>query len=462
MRRLIAPLLALGLLAAVPAAAAPGLVVAVDTSRSLTAAEVGTVAKLAGEALRQVPGAPPTALLSFDDLPRWVTQAGPPAATVAALGSLVPQGRTTQVHDALFVATRSLGEGGAVLLFTDGLDEDSATTIEDVARMCQIRGVRVIAVGAGRRVQHRSLRRLALLTEGDYLGTVGEVTPERLAGAARDALATTRTGPATAPGGTTAGQPASRGEVAVAERLGDRDAAAVQDGDTAGAAQPATESGGDEATGGGEASNDPTRRPWWLLALPLVAVAAVAPVAVWAMRRRKPRLDWCRRCGNELAAGEECRQCAEGELQIRLRQREMARLEDTAEFRIDTAVVEAQSTRPWNPDAVERTRVLTDQTVLLVREPGEAQRSYLLRNNGAFAVGRDPKANTLALRDAALSARHFMIVPEDGAYYVVDLDSTNGTFLNQRRVKASRLGNGDVVRAGQVDFEVRVYLSGVG
>ena len=106
--------------------------------------------------------------------------------------------------------------------------------------------------------------------------------------------------------------------------------------------------------------------------------------------------------------------------------------------------------------------MLTDQNVLLVREPGEVQRSYLLRADGAFAIGRDPKANTVALRDVALSARHFMVVPDEGAFYVVDVDSTNGTFLNQRRVRCARLASGDVIRAGQVDVEYRTYLSGVG
>src|SRR5690606_16726550 len=97
----------------------------------------------------------------------------------------------------------------------------------------------------------------------------------------------------------------------------------------------------------------------------------------------------------------------------------------------------------------------------VVREPGEAQRSFLLRGDAAFAIGRDPKANTLALRDAALSARHFMVVPEDGAFYAVDVDSTNGTYVNQRRVRAARLSSGDVIRAGQIDFEFRIYLSGL-
>jgi hypothetical protein len=443
------------------AAAAPGLVVAVDTSRSLRPAELAAVVELATQALREVPGAPPTALLAFDDVPRWVTTAGAPAATVAALGTLVPQGRSTQLNDALFTAARSLDSGGAVVLLTDGRDESSATTIEDVARLCELRGVRVLAVGIGQRVEERSLRRLALLTGGEYLGHASAVEPQRLAAAARAAL--------------TAAATSAIGPRPVVEERASRPAAApngapsatkAERGDRSGAVAPAaarsTPSEAGAAGGDTVASAGDTTTRWWLLALPLGLLAVAAPVAVWAARRPRSRTSWCRRCGSEIAAGAACAHCDEVALQQRLRDCNLVRLEDTAELRIDTRELEAAATKPWNPDAIERTRVLTDQNVLLIREPGEAQRSYLLRADGAFAIGRDPKANTVALRDLALSARHFMVVPEEGAFYVVDIDSTNGTYLNQRRVRCARLASGDVIRAGQVDVEYRTYLSGVG
>lgn len=475
MRRPVASLLAAGLLLAGPAVAAgAGLVVAVDTSRSLRPHELAAVAELARGALREVPGAPPTALLSFDDLPRWVTPAGPPAATVAALGSLTPQGQTTQLHDALFVAARSLEQGGAVLLLTDGLDESSATTIEDVARLCELHGVRIVAVGVGRQVQDRSLRRLALLTGGEYLGALAEVGPERLAGSARAALAA-----AVAPG--VARRPSGAG--------GPTGGAAAAPAPSTAAGGPAASEGAPAATAGGgattadpaaaaavapaaartrgtteaaSAATAPAGRRWWLLALPVAVLAVAAPVALWAARRPRSRTDWCRRCGSEIPAGTDCAHCSELELQQRLRERPAVRLEDTAEFRIDPEALAGAAARPFDPDAIERTRVLADQNVLIVREPGEAPRSYLLRGDGAFGIGRDPRANTLALRDLALSARHFLVVPEDGAFYVVDLESTNGTYLNQKRVRAARLASGDVIRAGQVDFELRTYLTGFG
>jgi len=162
-------------------------------------------------------------------------------------------------------------------------------------------------------------------------------------------------------------------------------------------------------------------------------------------------------------AGEDCPRCAAADaelaLQERLRNREMTRLEDTSELRLDA--VEELITGSIDLDAIEKTRVISDQSMLLIREPGESQRSFLLRSDGAFAVGRDPRTNTLTMRDPALSAHHFKVVPDNGYYYRVDLDSTNGTYVNRRRVRAAKLASGDIIQAGQVELEFRSFLGQV-
>ena len=65
--------------------------------------------------------------------------------------------------------------------------------------------------------------------------------------------------------------------------------------------------------------------------------------------------------------------------------------------------------------------------------------------------------NTLTVPDPALSSQHFKIVPKDDAYYFVDLESTNGSYINGRRVGAKRMRHSDVIRAGQVEFEYQNY-----
>jgi len=187
-------------------------------------------------------------------------------------------------------------------------------------------------------------------------------------------------------------------------------------------------------------------------------VAAAVPLYARARGKRATATETCRRCGETVPAGGDCPRCAaesaERALQERLKGRRVQRLEDTAELRLDAIVPPA----PAEGDAIEKTRVLTDQSALLVREPGVPERSYLLRPDGAFAIGRDPRDNTIVLHDLALSGHHLKLVNEEGAFFVVDLESTNGTFLNRRRVRAARLRSGDLIHAGQAELEFRTYL----
>jgi diguanylate cyclase (GGDEF)-like protein len=64
---------------------------------------------------------------------------------------------------------------------------------------------------------------------------------------------------------------------------------------------------------------------------------------------------------------------------------------------------------------------------------------------------------TIPLDDAALSRRHARIEPRDEGYVVVDLDSTNGTFVNHRRVRSRPLNDGDYLRCGRHLFR---FLAG--
>ena len=52
---------------------------------------------------------------------------------------------------------------------------------------------------------------------------------------------------------------------------------------------------------------------------------------------------------------------------------------------------------------------------------------------GAMVVGRDAEAG-IVLADASVSARHATIERRQGAWLVIDLGSTNGTFVDGRRV----------------------------
>jgi hypothetical protein len=59
---------------------------------------------------------------------------------------------------------------------------------------------------------------------------------------------------------------------------------------------------------------------------------------------------------------------------------------------------------------------------------------------------------TIPINDPSASRRHAQISVENGAVYLTDLNSTNGTKVNGRRVERQRLGHGDLITIGTTSF----------
>ena len=62
-------------------------------------------------------------------------------------------------------------------------------------------------------------------------------------------------------------------------------------------------------------------------------------------------------------------------------------------------------------------------------------------------IGRSEQCD-LMLPQQTVSRRHAQLFFREGRWIVVDLNSTNGTFLNERPVQRSELLPGDMVRLG--------------
>jgi predicted component of type VI protein secretion system len=66
---------------------------------------------------------------------------------------------------------------------------------------------------------------------------------------------------------------------------------------------------------------------------------------------------------------------------------------------------------------------------------------------GTFTIGRN-QDNHLVIDDPAVSNRHSQIVTVFDSAYVEDRGSTNGTFVNGKKIKTHTLHNGDVLTIG--------------
>jgi len=79
--------------------------------------------------------------------------------------------------------------------------------------------------------------------------------------------------------------------------------------------------------------------------------------------------------------------------------------------------------------------------------------TFRLRPGAVKTVGRAPRADFIV--DAALVSRlHCRLTAGSEKLEVEDLSSTNGTFVNGRRVQKGHLTDGDRLRVGRVELTV--------
>jgi hypothetical protein len=71
-------------------------------------------------------------------------------------------------------------------------------------------------------------------------------------------------------------------------------------------------------------------------------------------------------------------------------------------------------------------------------------------------LGRNPKADHAFPDDKLMSSLHFAVDHGEKGCRILDLQSSNGTFLNGARVQEAILVNGDEIRAGNTLFVVRM------
>lgn len=94
----------------------------------------------------------------------------------------------------------------------------------------------------------------------------------------------------------------------------------------------------------------------------------------------------------------------------------------------------------------------------LTWEDGDATKEMMVNSEG-ITIGRSAE-NNLVVQDLEASRFHSKILPENENLIVVDLDSTNGTFLNEDRVSGNReVHDGDRIRIGQIEFVVSLLPS---
>jgi pSer/pThr/pTyr-binding forkhead associated (FHA) protein len=131
--------------------------------------------------------------------------------------------------------------------------------------------------------------------------------------------------------------------------------------------------------------------------------------------------NYCQKCGGYLGGSEADREAT------------------TATYRVD----ETGEIQP-----VEIEDVVATGAALVIRAGGGRVGESFALAGERMSVGRRPEAD-IFLDDVTVSRDHAVIVRRGGEYFLDDLGSLNGTYVNRQRVDSRKLEDGDELQIGK-------------
>ena len=114
----------------------------------------------------------------------------------------------------------------------------------------------------------------------------------------------------------------------------------------------------------------------------------------------------------------------------------------------------AETTMTYTPDDGEDdpAEILEDIGVkgpaLVVRSGGGRAGETFHPEGERTTIGRSPDCE-IFLDDVTVSRKHAVLTQRDDGFFIEDLGSQNGTFLNRHRIESGQLNDGDELQIGK-------------
>ena len=97
---------------------------------------------------------------------------------------------------------------------------------------------------------------------------------------------------------------------------------------------------------------------------------------------------------------------------------------------------------------VTRERGGSRGAALVIRAGGGRVGESFPLNADRMTIGRRPDSD-IFLDDVTVSRDHALLVRRSGDYYLDDLGSLNGTYVNRHRIESNRIEDGDELQIGK-------------
>jgi hypothetical protein len=87
--------------------------------------------------------------------------------------------------------------------------------------------------------------------------------------------------------------------------------------------------------------------------------------------------------------------------------------------------------------------------LVVVESKQDEEWRYIRLRKGVNGIGRFGSRAQVELRDQEASSEHALLICTNAAARIIDLDSSNGLFVNDERIEIAALSPGDIVRIGR-------------
>jgi|GEM_PF-2795239 len=391
-----------------------------DNSRSVPPRDFNNAKKIVDQLVQQSTG--PTTVYVFGNEMKKIGS--------TELATLEPTDSYTMVYDSAYDAAQQLATIQAthksLIIISDGLDTKSATVLEDIVSYANEQGIAIYGVGVGK-PDRKSLERMARLTGGKFFSISAPDTVEQLQSAI-----------------------ASQKEV---PKIEEPKAVIVQQpAPIPAASQPVTNVPVERET-----SNEFPLK--WILILLVGAVLLSGVIFLVARVYRTPDR-FCPTCGRKLESYEaSCTVCSVAETrQTKAIQIPSDVTQEPGFEALSPIPMELLEKKEVTEEMLSKTFVLMETPMLVVRKGKNLGQTYSLNRAFPVSIGRS-RVNEIRLDDITISGQHCRIIPENGRHILCDLNSTNGTFLNDKKVNRQILKEGDTIRVGETQFLYKVEQS---
>ncbi len=94
--------------------------------------------------------------------------------------------------------------------------------------------------------------------------------------------------------------------------------------------------------------------------------------------------------------------------------------------------------------------------LVIIEGPQQWKEFRIPDEEAQYFIGKDPSC-TIQLKDPSVEKFHASIRIKSNKIYITDLDTNEGTFLNEKRILREEIKDGDIIKIGSIKIKFKKF-----